>query len=59
MAKEKSETYDSEISCNNCGYFGTETLERGMTIAESECPVCGCCSLERHIIKEVSKKSPY
>ena len=45
MDKEEKDTYEVSITCTNCEYNGSLTVEMGKTVASQVCPNCGCIAL--------------
>lgn len=42
-----NETYKVHCKCTNCDYNGKTEIEKGMKVEESECPTCGCKTLNK------------
>ena len=54
----KKETYKINVVCKNCGWKGTQEIDKGHTIevlSVRECPICGCKDLYS---LGISKKMP-
>lgn len=41
------DTYDLQVNCANCGFSGTTSIPKGVTVREQSCPNCATTNLER------------
>lgn len=59
----KSKTYSVDIECDNCEHKGKVFLPRGMKISDvlskTDCPCCGCKTLEKERKFIVEKIQPF
>jgi len=45
--KAREGTYEQKVKCVNCSYTGPIDIPKGQSVTGTECPRCGCISLDK------------